>query len=572
MDTPALLQLLLGVGGAALSALLAVAAARYRTHPGVTAAMALLSAVSVLVLAAALQPVIADARGALFCARVGYSALTVAPVAFILFVAAYTSNRRMTRARRLLFAIVPATTLLLLWTDAAHGWMFRGTPPPLGAANRAAVAGPWFWVHTVYSYSLLLGGMVVIVVAWVRASAMYRPQLTLLLVGCVAPLVANLLLTLDVITLPQTLASFSYVWLGAFFAWSLLRHHMFDLAPVARDVLLDDMDDGVALLDGADRVVELNAAMRLLFAADIAGQDPLGKPMAEALGSLASLIAGLPGDRAAQTEICLMHGGRCHYDVRLTPLAGRRGETAGRLLVLRDITERVEAEAALQAAHEALQREKQRADALLDIVIPIGADLVSERDYDRLLERMLAEAQQFAHASSGVLYLVDGEGLRPAAGQAGRLSAPLPLFDENGAPDTRPLANRAVHSGEPVATGHLSGSDEAPDTLAIPLRTDSGVAGVLVLRDPVDPRTGAPAAFDAHMQELLVSFSTLANAALRAYLREQSLRREIKTLQIQIDRQKADARLSEITSTEYFQMLKARAAELRRRRKAERGG
>ena len=50
-----------------------------------------------------------------------------------------------------------------------------------------------------------------------------------------------------------------------------------------------------------------------------------------------------------------------------------------------------------------VNKEKKRADDLLNVVIPIGVDLSSEKDFNRLLEKMLLEAKQFCHANAGIL-------------------------------------------------------------------------------------------------------------------------------------------------------------------------
>lgn len=87
-----------------------------------------------------------------------------------------------------------------------------------------------------------------------------------------------------------------------------------------------------------------------------------------------------------------------------------------------------------------IEREKRRADDLLNVVIPIGVSLSEEREFGRLLERILKEAMSFSGAAGGVLYLrtetselqvvtAHYEGL-PGSAAVTRLAlaaAPLPL-------------------------------------------------------------------------------------------------------------------------------------------------
>jgi hypothetical protein len=65
---------------------------------------------------------------------------------------------------------------------------------------------------------------------------------------------------------------------------------------------------------------------------------------------------------------------------------------------------------------------------------------------------------------------------------------------------------------------------------------------------------------------MMESFSSLAVAALEAYVREQSLRRQIQQLRIEIDDVKRQKQVSEIVDTDFFQDLRAKARSMRQRR------
>jgi len=65
---------------------------------------------------------------------------------------------------------------------------------------------------------------------------------------------------------------------------------------------------------------------------------------------------------------------------------------------------------------------------------------------------------------------------------------------------------------------------------------------------------------------MMESFSSLAVAALEAYIREQSLRQEIRQLRIEIDEVKRQQQVSEIVESDFFQDLQARARAMRGRK------
>jgi hypothetical protein len=65
---------------------------------------------------------------------------------------------------------------------------------------------------------------------------------------------------------------------------------------------------------------------------------------------------------------------------------------------------------------------------------------------------------------------------------------------------------------------------------------------------------------------MMASYSSLAVAALEAYIREQSLKQEIQQLRIEIDEVKRQKQVSEIVDTDFFQDLQAKARAIRSRR------
>jgi HAMP domain-containing protein len=240
-----------------------------------------------------------------------------------------------------------------------------------------------------------------------------------------------------------------------------------------------------------------------------------------------------------------------------------------------------------------VKNEKKRADDLLNVVIPIGVDLSSEKDFNRLLEKMLLEAKAFCRANAGILYLrtpdnklkfeiVRNDARQVAMGGTSGTAVPyepLALFDGNGEANCSKVATQAavttttinVANARELEAYDFSGPDAESDFfgisfLSVPLTNSRNeVIGVLELVDPKDPDNGQIVAFDANLQQMMESFSSLAVAALEAYIREQSLRAEIQQLRIEIDEAKRQQQVSEIVETDFFSALQAKAREIRKK-------
>lgn len=242
-------------------------------------------------------------------------------------------------------------------------------------------------------------------------------------------------------------------------------------------------------------------------------------------------------------------------------------------------------------------REKERADNLLNVVIPIGVDLSAEQDFNRLLEKIVVEAQEFCHASSGVLLLrTEDEQLQSVivrnsetgvvqGGTSGvRVEvAQQPLFDAaTETPLRDQIATDVVHSGTTINIPDISLTTRYQDkavaaashkhhirsVLALPLKNVEGrVLGVLQLSNAHDPQTGDTIPFDDSLQQMMESFSSLAVAALEAYIREQALRQEIRELRVEIDESRKTEQVQEIVETDFFAELQKKADTMRQRKR-----
>ncbi|HSH02738.1 MAG TPA: HAMP domain-containing protein [Anaerolineae bacterium] len=240
-----------------------------------------------------------------------------------------------------------------------------------------------------------------------------------------------------------------------------------------------------------------------------------------------------------------------------------------------------------------VRKEKTRADNLLDVVIPIGVDLSSEKDFNRLLEKMLVEAQNFCNANVGILYLLQDDVLKFVIVRNNKANITMGGTSNNEIA-YKPIALKQVagQTAHPIlaASTALKGvthniadarqitdfdfSGPANDKgyygtsyLSIPLKnTDGDVVGVLELIDAQDVDTKEIVPFDVNLQQMMESFSSLAVAALIALMREQSLRQEIQKLRIEIDEAKREKQVEEIISSDFFRDLESVKKRSRRRR------
>lgn len=269
----------------------------------------------------------------------------------------------------------------------------------------------------------------------------------------------------------------------------------------------------------------------------------------------------------------------------------------------------------VQQEKQQVQKEKQRADSLLNIVIPLGVALASEQDADRLLEKVLIEAMAFCHADAGTLYTCTDDDYLKAeimrnesrnvflGGTSGKpVDMPLlPINEANSQDSTtmsdehtsdtttptdvhhaahNPAVTFAAKSGQTVNIVNVQENDRFDfsrikmhdkdihyrtcSLLVVPLKNPfNTIIGVLELVNAQSPETGAIIPFDLSLEQMIGSLCLLAAVALEAYKREQSLRKRVEELQIEVDMAKAEQQTAEITGSDFFQQLQKEARRLR---------
>ncbi len=294
--------------------------------------------------------------GTLFWAKVSYIFICGSPVALLAFAMQYVGYGRMLNARRLAgLLMLPALTLILVWTTEMHGLIWQDytfIDRDFLLLIDVLSYGAWFWVHAAYSYLLLLIGAFLLIRQAIRSFRLYRTQSIALALGTVISLIPNVLYVFRLIPLSGIdLSPIGLMLGGLLFAQSVFQYRLLDLTPIARDVLIDNMEDGMFVLDQQNRIVDLNPAMEEIL--DMRANRLIGAPAAQALSPWQDLLDRFRDEIKLRTEIAVAGEDRQHYyDLRINPLFDRREVLRGRMVILHEVTERKQVREALQESEE----------------------------------------------------------------------------------------------------------------------------------------------------------------------------------------------------------------------------
>lgn len=291
----------------------------------------------------------------LFWSKIEYLGIFSFPTLFLLFVFDYTGkNKWITRRNIMLLFIIPTILLLAKFSDDylhlvyATAWVDTSGLIPLMGFSRGPI-----YPFALYSCIPVSVGVILTLQKRQNTPKLYRNQATLIAISAMLPLLVLIIYMFGFVPFPNLkyldLNAFVFTLSGIGVGWAMFRYKLFDLAPIARDTLIEHLRDGVFVLDEMGRLVDANpAGIKFLGM----GQLPIGQDAGTVFSSWKELQAVLqapdPPDAVTLEIENEMDGDPVFFETSLTLLKDRLGRNFGRLIVVHEITERRQLEEELR--------------------------------------------------------------------------------------------------------------------------------------------------------------------------------------------------------------------------------
>lgn len=275
--------------------------------------------------------------------KLGSMGCIASSLAWLVLALQFTGRGRWLTPRHIAaVSAVPAVGSVLIWTNDLHHLVWESVK-----LNQAQTFSYVTWditpaaaVLTIYLYSVLSVSAFLLMQSIRRAGPPYRTQAAILLLGLLFPVTGSLLSSLGPESLRMYQLGPSLICLsGITVGWGLLRYYLFDIVPVARDTVVESMQDGVVVIDLHGRVVDCNASARQVLG--LSQPATAGRPAAEVFAPWPALQELLPKLAPMHTELTsLVDGAEMRYEANISRLCIRNDQPVGLLVTLHDITER----------------------------------------------------------------------------------------------------------------------------------------------------------------------------------------------------------------------------------------
>jgi len=294
----------------------------------------------------------------------------LATVSAFLFAAAYTNREQWLSEQRVmgLFS-VHVVTFVLVITNAGHNLVRESVT--FGTINGMVLMeiswGPWYYVHAIYSYALLVATAYMFVRKYLQSGDLdtYRGQTLTILVGTFVPWGMNAAFIADITEVDLTAIGFTVT--GGMFAVAIFRYQFLELIPIARSTVVDNVDEGYLVLDTGDSVVDVNRK-----AAEIIGtsrEEMIGQQFQSLFATFPKIRERFADTRDTRDQIRLEREGvERFYDVDVSPIYDQRNCYTGRVVLFRDVTEQEQRKRQLEQQKTKLEHQNERLEDFANIV------------------------------------------------------------------------------------------------------------------------------------------------------------------------------------------------------------
>ncbi|MEY7852227.1 histidine kinase N-terminal 7TM domain-containing protein [Natrarchaeobius sp. A-rgal3] len=254
------------------------------------------------------------------------------------FAMAYAGRKLRKRQLAIIYAVTGAW-IVLTWTNPAHFLMHEPMQFTEVLLPVEAYQNPIYWLYVLYNWGLSGAGIYVFFLEYLdaRGSGVYHAQARLVVLAPLIPGATNVLAHYGVTEINYSVWGFGAT--GILIAVALYRYRWLDLVPIARDSVIEGMRDGYLVVDDERRIVDRNPAARAL----LGDEKIVGQSVTDVLPESRRLLAG-----TAQ-ELTIT---RDETTVDATVSTVRDERTEGVVLMLRDVTDRRQAEKRFQALIE----------------------------------------------------------------------------------------------------------------------------------------------------------------------------------------------------------------------------
>ena len=189
-----------------------------------------------------------------------YISIVFLPVAFYFMTIIFENGKVKFKWSYILLFIIPITSLILLWTNDLHHLFYKEY-----SMNISITYGPWFYVHTYYTYLLFVVSLIKLLRYSIKNSGFFSKQAILLIVGSLVPIIVNMIGSIGSISMSIYATPIAFSVTIICFTIGIFKFDLFKIAPIALQKIVDRISDGYVVLDDNNIIIDFNKTFLDIF-------------------------------------------------------------------------------------------------------------------------------------------------------------------------------------------------------------------------------------------------------------------------------------------------------------------
>jgi len=300
----------------------------------------------------------------IFFSKLEFIGGSFTPALYLIFVLRFIGKDKFLSVKNIiLLLIVPLITLVMVFTNDYHNLMWSGFSAISAKTNLMEYYhGLWFWTgYIAYSYIMLITATIGIFSFIYHHRNSFQYHGWVILLGGILPWTASILYLTGVnITPGLDLAPASITVSGLLLIYAIFNNRFLDLVPIARETLVETLQDGIIALDGQNRIQDINgAALRYL---GVTNKSILGLAAMESGATVTSLLNAITAEYPIdQVEIQNGTELKTFQIIKQTI----KNQSGSRIIIIRDISDHVSQQKELIKAKEKAEESDRLKSAFL---------------------------------------------------------------------------------------------------------------------------------------------------------------------------------------------------------------
>jgi len=344
-------EVLIALLAAAIALLLSILSWRWWRTPGVIFFALMMIAVGGWAIFSGLE--IASVPTLL---KILWAKMQIISVAFIagfwlLFLLQFThQEKRIANWWVVLLMIIPVMTIYVAVTENQHHWLWKSIVPSSNAPGAPLIFNGawWYLLSAAFFYLELIVGVMILIRRIIVAPRYAGTRSLLILSGIIPPLVCNLIFQAQIVPSIQMniIILIGLVISGLVYYWGIYYFQLLEYSSLSRDEIIDNMSEGVIVLDRKDRIYNINStALKML---GLSQRSARRKTLNDIIAIWPGIAETFRVPHNYETEVRINGEVPKTISVRTSNLKDRDGHVTGRMVVWWDITNYRQVEATLR--------------------------------------------------------------------------------------------------------------------------------------------------------------------------------------------------------------------------------